>query len=168
MRQIVENVQQEPLAELLKIEHASKCDQACYECLCRFGNQPYHGMLDWRLGLDTISLLLDAKFDAGLSGRFDSPGLRDWNDLARQYADEVSELQGGAARETIAGIQIAQVGPRKWAAVVHPFWDWNSVLSLKPELSSFQERQGRLKPATTFDLARRLVSTVEKCRREGA
>jgi hypothetical protein len=166
MRQITEDRDQEPLSDLVKTEHAAECDQACYECLCRFGNQPYHGVLDWRLGLDVISLLLNPKFNAGLDGIFEQPGLRDWNTLASQYADEVLELQGGAARHIIGGLQIVQVALRKWAAIVHPFWDWNVLLSLKPELAAFQERHGRLKPATTFDLARRLVSTVEMCRRD--
>jgi hypothetical protein len=121
-------------------------------------------VLDWRLGLDVISLLLDPQFRAGLDGNFQSPGLRDWNDLAQQYADEIVELQGNAAKNLIGGIQIVQVGPRKWAAVVHPFWDWNTVLELKPDIAEFQQRNGRVKPATSFDLARRLVSTVEKCR----
>jgi hypothetical protein len=51
---------------------------------------------------------------------------------------------------------------------VHPFWDWNSLLGSRPELMAFQEQRGRLRPATTFDLARRLVSTVENCRRDAS
>ena len=164
MRRITEGRHQVPLSELLDPKHAGECDQACYECLCRFGNQPYHGLLDWRLGLDVLSLLLNPNFHAGMDGDFSSPGLRDWKDLAERYADDVKELLGGAKRQIVGGVQVVQVAPRTWAAVVHPFWDWNAVLRLRPELVTFQEKNGRLRPATTFDLARRLVSTVERCR----
>jgi DEAD/DEAH box helicase domain-containing protein len=166
MRRIVGEERQEPLSDLLAKKHAGECDQACYECLCRFGNQPYHGLLDWRLGLDIISLLLNPRFTAGMDGDFKPPGLRDWNELAARYAKEIAELQSGAIRKNLGGIQIVQVAPRKWAAVVHPFWDWNSLISARPELVAFQEQYGRVRPVTTFDLARRLVSTVEKCRRD--
>jgi hypothetical protein len=95
MRRIAGDPQQEPLSELLKPVHAAGCDQSCYEWLCRFGNQPYHGILDWRLGLDVICLLLDEQFDAGFGGNFQEPGVRDWTTLAAQYAAEIAELQGG-------------------------------------------------------------------------
>jgi hypothetical protein len=166
MRRIAGDPQQEPLSELLKPSHAAQCDQSCYECLCRFGNQPYHGILDWRLGLDVICLLLDDDFNAGFGENFGQPGLRDWTKLADQYAAEIVELQGRAAREKIAGLELIEVAPRKWAAIVHPLWDWNMLLQTRPELAAFQQRHGRVRPATTFDLARRLVSTVENCRRD--
>jgi hypothetical protein len=111
-----------------------------------------------------LSLLLDSNFSAGLDGNFSSPGLRDWKELARAYADDVGELLGSAERQSVQGVELIKVAPAAWMAVVHPFWEWNSVLKIQPELIEFQQRRGRIKPATTFDLARRLVSTVEMCR----
>jgi hypothetical protein len=55
-----------------------------------------------------------------------------------------------------------RIAPGTWIAVIHPFWDWNWLLEHRVKLASFPER---LVPATTFDLARRLASTVERCRR---
>ncbi len=37
-------------------EHATKCDSACYDCLRDYGNQAYHGLLDWRLARDWLDL----------------------------------------------------------------------------------------------------------------
>ena len=38
--------------------HASKCDASCYDCLREYGNQAYHGLLDWRLARDWLDLAL--------------------------------------------------------------------------------------------------------------
>jgi hypothetical protein len=42
--------------DLEAAEHASKCDSACYDCLRDYGNQAYHGLLDWRLARDWLDL----------------------------------------------------------------------------------------------------------------
>ncbi|MFT7971864.1 hypothetical protein, partial [Salmonella enterica] len=59
MKNILNNKTAYPLAEFLQSDHRERCFQGCYHCLHRYGNQPYHGLLDWRLGLDVIQLLLD-------------------------------------------------------------------------------------------------------------
>jgi ATP-dependent helicase YprA (DUF1998 family) len=33
------------------------CDSACYDCLKEYRNMAYHGLLDWRLGVDLLGLL---------------------------------------------------------------------------------------------------------------
>jgi DEAD/DEAH box helicase domain-containing protein len=164
MRRIVNRETESPLVDLLNPDHRHRCDQACYACLFRFGNQPYHGLLDWRLGLDVLCLLLHPHFNAGFDGDFTSAGLRDWPELADRYAGEVSTLLGGARRQAAGDLQLVQVTPQTWMAVVHPFWDWNRLLMSRSDLRDFFEQRGRIVPATTFDLARRLVFTVERCR----
>ncbi len=71
------------------MDHAGQCDQSCYLCMQRFGNQPYHGLLDWRLGLAFLKILDDSTFQCGLDNDFSSPGLSDWPDLAARYAGEL-------------------------------------------------------------------------------
>lgn len=39
-------------AKWLAVGHAGDCDTSCNLCLRDFYNMPYHGLLDWRLGLD--------------------------------------------------------------------------------------------------------------------
>jgi Lhr-like helicase len=163
IRDIVTRSDAPPLSELVAEAHRASCDQACYGCLFRFGNQPYHGLLDWRLGLDTLCLLLDSEFKAGIDGVFETPGLRDWRELSGRYAGEVEALLGGAERRNVDGVDLIRVAPATWLAVIHPFWDWNSVLQSRPALADFA-METHIAPATSFDLARRLVNTVERCR----
>jgi Lhr-like helicase len=166
MRQIVCEPSEYPLADLLSGDHPERCDQACYVCMQRFGNQPYHGLLDWRLGLDVITLLRDPKFIAGIDGNFSAPGLRDWPDLARRYAEEVRRLLPKSEIRTVEGLELVRLGgvSETWMAIVHPFWDWDAVMSDRTGLADFA-MDHEVRPATTFDLARRLVSTVDSCRR---
>jgi len=145
----------------LSEEHRQSCDQACYECLCRFGNQPWHGLLDWRLGLVTLSLLMRPDFKAGIDGDFSTPGLDDWPELARRYADDVAEVFGGR-RNRRADLELVELRPGVWMAVIHPFWDWSYLLAERTELEKFIQRGNDVRPATTFDLSRRLALTVER------
>lgn len=153
-----------PLAGLRSPGHAGSCDQACYRCLCRYGNQAYHGLLDWRLGLDTLELIANPDFAAGADYRFEAPGLIDWPDIAERSARDVSELLGGRERRVIEGLQLVDVAPGRWLVVLHPFWSWERLLEDRDELVAFGDANGALVPATTFDLSRRLVSTVERAR----
>lgn len=153
-----------PLAGLRSPGHAGSCDQACYRCLCRYGNQAYHGLLDWRLGLDVLELLSNPGFTAGADRRFEAPGLVDWPDIAARSALDVSELLGGRERRVVDGLQLVDVAPGRWLVVVHPFWSWERLLEDRDELVAFGDANGALVPATTFDLSRRLVSTVERAR----
>ncbi|MCW5584849.1 MAG: DEAD/DEAH box helicase [Chromatiales bacterium] len=145
----------------LSENHRESCDQACYECLCRFGNQQWHGLLDWRLGLSTLLVLMNPRFRAGLDGNFDWPGLTDWPEMAGRYADDVAEVFGGN-RIQVAGLELAELRPRHWLAVTHPFWDWSYLLEERRDLEQFIAAGNRVLPATTFDLSRRMASTVER------
>jgi ATP-dependent helicase YprA (DUF1998 family) len=49
---------QEYVAELEEERHARTCDSSCYDCLRSYGNQAYHGLLDWRLARDWLDLAL--------------------------------------------------------------------------------------------------------------
>jgi hypothetical protein len=41
-------------------DHLNECTASCNKCLREFGNQPYHGLLDWRLALDMARLAADS------------------------------------------------------------------------------------------------------------
>lgn len=146
--------------------HRQQCDQACYECLCRFGNQHWHGLLDWRLGLDVISLLATPDFRIGLDGRFETPGLMDWPEIADRAAREVDAVfgRGRRRRERIDGLELVEVdeGRDVWLVVTHPLWDWSYLLDSHPRLADFAREHFRVLPASTFDLSRRLASAVER------
>ena len=165
-RSVLSDADSYPLSDIDVKEHRTACDQSCYVCLNRFSNQAFHGLLDWRLGLDALALLLWPGFRAGLDGRFHTPGLRDWTELASGYARELSAI-AGTRREGRAGfIPVACLDRDQdmWCAVVHPFWDWDRIRSSISEVDDFAANHNVLVPATSFDLARRPVTALERIR----
>lgn len=117
MRTLLREEADSPLVEMIASAHSEECLQACYRCLHRYGNQAYHGLLDWRLGLDAIALLLDSSYAAGLSGDFSAPGVKDWAVLSLSLAKEAGSLCG--AEVTQAGsVPIFALGASAWGVVV--------------------------------------------------
>jgi hypothetical protein len=165
MRRILGNGSGSPLPALLDPMHSRKCLAGCYRCLHRYGNQGYHGLLDWRLGLDVMQLLLNPSYVAGLDGDFSAPGLRDWQSMAHKLADEAASLFQ-TERKSVAGLPLIGLTPGRWAAVIHPLWDWDSVLSAIPALEEFGLEIGvdSLKPTTTFELSRRMGKVLHDLR----
>lgn len=165
IRSILRDADSYPRLDFDTADHRSACDQSCYRCLNRFGNQPYHGLLDWRLGFDMLGILADAGFVVGLDGDFDSPGLRDWPDLSRRYAQIISELAGTNSYETIDHVCLASIHSRSklWAALVHPLWDWEEILAQFEDLQSFSINNIVI-PLSTFDAARRPATSIERLR----
>lgn len=113
-----------PLNEFLRDDHETTCEQGCYRCLLRYRNQPYHGLLDWRLGLAFLDAFADANSACGLDGRFGTPALRNWGTLVER---DVWRLERQFTR-----MQSRQLGPLwavrfdgspKWALIAHPLWD---------------------------------------------
>ena len=143
--------------------HADQCDQACYLCLQRYGNQAYHGLLDWRLGLSFLEALHNPSFRCGLDGNFQSPSLSDWPTIARRYANELATRYRDDGEVRDVGNLVAFRLNRsrdQWALVVHPLWNIDNpsgvlqnaidVLGIQPEFTD------------TFALSRRQVSERER------
>ena len=147
--------------------HPRSCYSSCYLCLSRFGNQPYHGLLDWRLALDVATVLTSRNASLGFDGVFDSPGVADWPSLAQAAADNVAVLIPGAVRDDAGHVPLVRLSESddRWLAVVHPLWDWNLQLRANTGLLQFASEHV-VRPATTFDLVRRPVTTVEAARRD--
>lgn len=149
-----------PLNELLGGTHAVSCDTSCYRCLQRYGNQTYHGLLDWRLGLAFLEMLLTKDWMCGLDGKFVGPALDDWQRLARQYVDDLAHF-GLDGRETFAGLEGFRLkGMAGWALVVHPLWDRENPMGILEQACDEVENATGSVPqmVDTFDLARRMVS----------
>lgn len=164
MKAIVSNKKGFPLKEFLDNDHPKRCIQACYHCLHRYGNQAYHGLLDWRLGLDVIQLLLDKNYDAGLNGDFSAPGIADWRENAVSLAEEAASLFNSEIR-VVGHIPLINIGPQRWVAVTHPFWAVDGVFTANPELERlFLEWQLEKKTISTFDLSRRMGAVMTKLR----
>jgi hypothetical protein len=166
LRSIVDNGDRYPLADFSEASHRNSCDQSCYRCLSRFGNQTYHGLLDWRLGFDYLQLLLSDTFQAGLDGDYSSAGLVDWQELVRRYTREISELTRIDQCDLIDDVTLVCVDQVTdlWVAIVHPFWDWDKTLYAKSGLQQHIIDHPLTYPVTTFDLARRPVTALERVR----
>ena len=162
-----------PLKEFRRIDiktdfdHAKQCDQACYLCLQRYGNQAYHGLLDWRLGLSFLEALNDPSFRCGLDGNFQSPSLSDWLTLARRYATELATRYRADGEVRDAGNLIAFRLDRsrdQWGLVVHPLWNLDNPSGVLQNAIDAMGNQPQF--TDTFELARRQVSERERLVRE--
>ena len=108
------------------LKHRDQCRTSCYTCLRRYGNQAYHGLLDWRLGISFIRILKDPDFVVGLDGEFAvHPELQDWSDIVRRKIGELQdsgypvESVGSGAR--LPGLRFGRE-PHRDLVVFHPFW----------------------------------------------
>ena len=118
-----------PLNMLQNNAHHETCATSCYNCLRHYGNMPYHGLLDWELGLSFLNVLVNPAFKCGLDGNFDVFGLREWKTSAGALADDMAkrfEGSDGAQRKDFEGIPAfkirrgASLSP--WILVRHPLW----------------------------------------------
>jgi hypothetical protein len=169
---MLQDVSAFPLSELQKQQHEA-CDTACYRCLLRYGNQAFHGLLDWPLGMVYLRAMVDPTFRCGLDGEFTSPGLSIWPSVARRLALEVADRFRG---ETSAfglvpafRIRIGR-GWTPWVLVAHPLWEWDeasgptSVGILADAYEGASTDEGAPLCWDTFNLSRRQVLVRERIR----
>lgn len=157
-----------PMSEFLAVDHAD-CDTACYRCLLRYGNQPFHGILDWQLGIAFLRALVDPAFRCGLDGDFSFWGIKRWPVQARRIAKEMAARFSGQHDE-FAGVPAFRVSFGKamspWVLVAHPLWDWDddaevlqgTILAQAREMAN---QHGEPLCWDTFNLTRRQVRVRE-------
>ena len=157
-----------PMSELLAADHEG-CDTACYRCLLRYGNQPFHGILDWQLGITFLRAFVDPAFACGLDGDFSFWGLERWPDQARRIAAEMADRFAGKACE-FAGVPAFRVSLGRtmspWVLVAHPLWDWDDDGDLLSGTILAQAREAAAEYGEplcwdSFNLARRQVRVRE-------
>ncbi|HTL67247.1 MAG TPA: DEAD/DEAH box helicase [Lacunisphaera sp.] len=144
-----------PLSAFLKDGHDTVCETACYRCLLRYRNQPFHGILDWRLGLAYLNAVVNPAYRCGLDGFAGaSAELAQWRALVDQ---DLRRLQRQFTTATIRpigetwAVQFARNTP--WAVVCHPLWDTaNPSGSL---LAAIEELAEGCVFIDSFNLARR-------------
>lgn len=139
----------------------SCCHAACYQCLQRYGNRMYHGLLDWRLGISFLRLLLDKDWIAGLDGDFTAYEMSGWLEHAFALAQNLCALQPDIYSVQRLSLKTnyahalnipclihntAGGGVGKRVALVHPFWNVEEILP--PGVEGF----------TTFEALRRPLS----------
>jgi len=171
-----------PRRIFMEKDHAETCHTSCYRCLRRYGNQPYHGLLDWRLGLAFLRALVDPAYDAGLTAAGTvGPDWSAWKVRAEHLAMRMAERFGVGEQSDnfmvfgsgVPGFRIA-VGRGKsspWTLVRHPLWAWDEngpaevVDSRLAE--AYEEARGLTRTADcwdSFNLERRQVFVRERIR----
>ena len=114
--------------QMLSDEHIHECDSSCYKCLKTYRNMPYHGLLDWRLGIALFRVMVDATYKAGADGNFDFPELKGWSKSAKERLVALNEgfysTRPFKVEKTSCGIPYMydQNGNRKPIFVAHPLW----------------------------------------------
>lgn len=114
--------------KMLGDDHIHDCDSSCYKCLKTYRNMPYHGLLDWRLGITLFRVMVDSSYRAGADGNFDYPELRGWKQSA---TDRLTALNEGFYRTRPFVLEHASTGvpylydPNgilKPIIATHPLW----------------------------------------------
>ena len=172
---ILDDQNEYPREQFETAAHRS-CDSACYVCLLRYGNQPFHGLLDWQLGLTYLRAMIDPAFTCGLDGAFDVPGLSNWLELARRVAVEMRDRFEGEYQDFagLPGFRVRSVGKKMtpWVVVAHPLWDFDDVSGpaegtiLASAYEAAAEVSDDAAPLCwdTFNLSRRQVLVRERIR----
>jgi hypothetical protein len=129
LRSIIESTvtdsQKYPLDKALEGDHEQICEQACYRCLLRFRNQPYHGLLDWRLGLAYLASLRSADFSCGLDHDFtDYQFLSSWPTIVQRDVERARREFPSLEDCTVGGLKALRFDKKSpWAIVAHPLWN---------------------------------------------
>jgi DEAD/DEAH box helicase domain-containing protein len=145
-------------AALVSPEHrtgSQKCDSSCPDCLRHYRNMPYHGLLDWRLGLALLRVLAVENFLCGLDGQFSYPELEDWLSMARTLRDAFCQSFTACMPREYGRLLGMQVGGRS-VVIVHPFWDQSRPTGLFAEALATVEADSTTKFLDTFNLLRRM------------
>ena len=148
-----------PLKDWDAKSHRDECTQSCYKCLHRYSNQPFHGLLDWRLGIAFLRALYQSDFVAGADGDFSAPELVDWTEIGVSGLQRLREAISQETSEvrTVGEIPVVSIETKRGnfgVVVVHPFWSKSAIDRItKPLVSEFPA--GLLTP-DSFTVERRL------------
>ena len=115
---------------------------------------PYHGLLDWRLGLSIIRILASCKYSCGLDNNFEYPELTGWPELARSLRDSFCETFSNCVPIELGPLPGLEVGSRI-ALITHPLWDTERPAGLLAEAISELSPEADPSFIDTFNILRR-------------
>jgi Lhr-like helicase len=147
------------------------CKTACYQCLFSFRNMPYHGLLDWRVGLSYMRLLHDLDYSCGLDGNFGYPELKDWKEIAEAEAKKFSKAFGFEYQDKgdwLLPCLTRSIGNENLAIIIHhPLWDINNRAGILAETFALAKHSGYIPfGIDTFNLVRRQSWCYSKLQKE--
>ncbi|RUT43721.1 DEAD/DEAH box helicase [Paenibacillus anaericanus] len=135
------------------------CDSSCYECLRTYENMSYHGILDWRLGLDAARYLKDGKVPV-IDGQWIELVQNSLTNLVENFKELESKWYFG-----VPGLKFAFEN-ETIALFGHPFWNTKNKVYFTRELAKATaeaELEARvIKHFNVFDLIRRPTWVIQK------
>lgn len=122
--------------EMMGDEHIHTCDSSCYKCLSSYNNMPFHGLLDWRLGISLFRLMVDETYMVGVDGNFDYPEIKTWKQTAKKLLEELQKCFLKTAifidNAPLPGLRFEG----KIIFAVHPLWTTDSSNEILAESCS--------------------------------
>lgn len=143
---------------MLSQVHSDECDSTCYKCLSNYNNMPYHGLLDWRLGIALFRLMVDNSYRVGLDGDFNYPELRDWKQTATSLLETLNQSFGmGCTVRDENALPYLLHPDGKAIIAVHPLWKTdNTNILLSRVIRSIGVQRDNVITIDTFNLIRRI------------
>ncbi len=142
---------------ILDPAHRAACDGACYRCLQRYGNQAYHGLLDWRIGMAYLDALRTPE-RLGAADRLDDPTqpwLSDFVSGSERAARDLVAFHGSGDVRVggpLPALRLRPYGP--WTVVVHPLWDVERLAGRVGEAYRAFAADGPVRFVDSFTLSR--------------
>jgi hypothetical protein len=151
--------------EITKKSHRDACDLSCPDCIRHYRNLPYHGLLDWRLGLSLLRIMKDQSHQCGLDDSvpaetaFAPPELADWLPYARKLRDQLCE--NFSWKSTVFGELPGFTFPdasgnTRNGVIVHPLWSRDNITGRLAVAVAEAGDPDEVILADTFNVARRM------------
>ncbi|MDA8682454.1 DEAD/DEAH box helicase [Porticoccaceae bacterium] len=132
-----------------------------------FRNRHLHPLLDWRLGLELLSVMRDPKYVPGVSEYFESwgSGLKSWQEESAEIAENYCSVFGGGNLKPITdGFYLngwLSEDGETLEVVAHPFWEYDHLLrdSVSKAINSFAKSNAlvtSVRLLDSFNLSRRM------------
>lgn len=159
IRSMVESPADDPLmANIVQAEHMKNCKTSCYDCMQRYGNRMYHGLLDWRLGISFLALLLDAEWRVGLDGNWNFYAITDWQGHAKSLANNLTRIRPDVSKYielsysnfSLHGLEQDE----DIYLIVHPFWN-------KKHIFESMNSNKKIHFISSFEALRRPLKAME-------
>ncbi len=145
--------------------HRHRCETSCPDCLRHYRNMPYHGLLDWRLGLAVVRILEDPAFQCGLAGPSNAPELSgslggaSWFDDAARLRDAFCTAFERCAPRDFARLPGFSIDGAD-VLVVHPLWNCDQPAGVLAD--AVRAANGAPRFVDTFNLARRMSAAYHQ------
>lgn len=155
---------------MLSEPHRRRCETSCPDCLRHYRNMPFHGLLDWRLGMAVIRIMSDAEYQCGLVVT-DAPELREcgtaltWRESASRLRDSFCAAFTRCAPREFGPLPGFHLAGRD-VIVAHPLWDTGQPAGLLH--AAIRTATAQTLFVDTFNLSRRMSSVYQTIARAAA